>query len=211
VFFEALLYLSPWEAQAVYALAWLSFGLGHSILAGDGAKRRLFGALGPWYRLSYNLFATLHIAVIWGLGAVVLGPLPAFPFGPVISGALAVVAVSGVVILVVALREYDLGLFSGLAQIRNHRAGREGPDEEALVTTGLHRFVRHPLYLGAHLILWGRAVDPFGLATALWGSCYLLIGAGFEEKRLARLYGAAYEDYRDRVPSLVPWPRRRGS
>ena len=35
------------EAHALYALAWFSFGLGHSLLAGTRAKDLLAPALGP--------------------------------------------------------------------------------------------------------------------------------------------------------------------
>jgi len=58
----------------------------------------------------------------------------------------------------------------------------------------LHRFVRHPLYSAAFLILWG--------------SVYLVVGSHFEERFLERLYGDAYADYRRRVPAFVPWKGR---
>jgi protein-S-isoprenylcysteine O-methyltransferase Ste14 len=82
----------------------------------------------------------------------------------------------------------------------------ERPDgvPEPLVTEGVHARIRHPLYAGAHLLLWGLVGDPLSLATATWGSIYLVIGTWCEERRLQGLYGAAYEDYRRRVPSLVP-------
>jgi protein-S-isoprenylcysteine O-methyltransferase Ste14 len=65
--------------------------------------------------------------------------------------------------------------------------------------------VRHPLYLGAHMILWGGAVNEFGLATALWGSLFLAVGARHEEKALLALYGEAYATYQRRVPAVIPW------
>ena len=72
----------------------------------------------------------------------------------------------------------------------------------------LHRFIRHPLYSGLFLVLWGHAQTEFALATALWGSVYLVIGAGFEERRLIDRYGDAYRTYRARVPAFVPWRGR---
>ncbi len=167
------------------------------------------GLFGAYTRLSYNLFAVVHIGAVFMLGQAALGGFPSYALEAGVEGALKGVYVLGWVVLVLALREYDLGHFSGLSQIRAHRRGTPEPEDEPLVTAGLHRFVRHPLYLGAHMILWGGAGDGFGLATAAWGSVYLVIGARFEEKKLVRLYGDGYRDYQDRVPALIPWKAGR--
>lgn len=200
--------LDPLQAHTVYALAWLSFGGGHSVLAGAWAKGRLEPLLGAYYRLTYNLLASLHIALVWAFGGAVLGGVPSFPLEPRVETALAGISAIGWVVLVLALREYDLGCFSGLSQIRAHRRGDPPPEDETLVTGGLHRFVRHPLYLGAYMILWGGATGEFGLATAAWGSLYLYLGARFEERALLSVYGEAYRDYQGRVPAVIPWKGR---
>ena len=196
------------QAHLIYALGWLSFGAVHSVLAGPGAKHRLNALFGDYYRLSYNLFAVLHIGAVWVFGQRTLDATP-FALEPGIETALTAIRGLGVLVLILALREYDLGLFSGLKQIR---AGKQGAatngdedGDEPLVTDGLHRFVRHPLYLGVIMILWGGAVSDFGLATAVWGSLYLFIGARHEERSLSALYGEAYADYKRRVPAVIPW------
>ena len=196
------------QAHLIYALGWLSFGAVHSVLAGPGAKHRLNALFGDYYRLSYNLFAVLPIGAVWVFGQRTLDASP-FALEPGIETALTAIRGLGVLVLILALREYDLGLFSGLKQIR---AGKQGAatngdedGDEPLVTDGLHRFVRHPLYLGVIMILWGGAVSDFGLATAVWGSLYLFIGARHEERSLSALYGEAYADYKRRVPAVIPW------
>lgn len=203
--------MDPLQAHLIYALGWLSFGAVHSILAGAGAKGRLDSLLGAYYRLSYNVFAAFHIAFVWALGGWVLSA-QAYGFEPGVAAALTAIRVFGVVVLVLALREYDLGLFSGLKQIREHKKGAPEDEnvggDEPLVTDGLHRFVRHPLYLGVYMIFWGGAVSDFGLATAVWGSLYLFIGARHEERSLLALYGEAYADYKRRVPAVIPWKGR---
>jgi protein-S-isoprenylcysteine O-methyltransferase Ste14 len=193
------------QAHLVYGLAWLSFGAVHSLLAGPWAKQRMEPALGAYYRLLYNLFAVVHIGAAWTLGLAALGGFPAYMLEPPMESALLGVSVLGWLVLVLALREYDLGLFSGLSQIRAHRRGGPPPGGETLVIGGMHRFVRHPLYLGVYLILWAGAQDDFGVATAVWGSVYLALGTHLEEKKLVRLYGDTYRDYRNRVPALIPW------
>ena len=66
----------PLEAQAIYGLAWLSFGGVHSVFAGVAAKRRLDSLFGVYYRLAYNLWAGLHIAAVWALGGALIGDQP---------------------------------------------------------------------------------------------------------------------------------------
>lgn len=187
-----------------YGLAWASFGLGHSLLAGPWAKRRLTPWLGPWYRLAYNLIALAHFMAVALVGQMTLARLPALPLPGTAKTAMIAVHLLGWAVLLVAGRGYDAGRLLGLYQLRH----RGEPEDEALRTEGLHRYVRHPLYLGAYLILWGSATTPLGLATALFGSLYLAIGTWFEERKLIRLYGDAYRDYRAKVPAVIPWKGR---
>lgn len=189
-------------AHLLYALAWLSFGLGHSVLATAAARRRL-RVLGRCYRLAYNGFALAHFAAVGAVGAVLLGDAPPLPLPDGLRAALGAVHLVGWGVLLLALRYYDLGRLAGTAQIRGV------PDEdEPLRLDGPHRWVRHPLYAGAYLILWGAAQTPLGLATAVWGSLYLMAGTWFEERKLLARYGTAYADYRRRVPAVVPWRGR---
>lgn len=184
-------------AHLLYALAWLSFGLGHSVLATEAARRRL-AFLGRWYRLAYNLFAVFHFAAVAVIGAALIGHRP-LPLPDWARAALGAMHLAGWAVMLMSLRRYDLGLFGGLAQIR----GRA--EDERL---RLHPWVRHPLYAGAYLVLWGAAQTTLGLATAVWGSLYLLVGTWFEERKLLARYGQAYADYRRRVPAVVPWKGR---
>ena len=144
---------------------------------------------------------------MWTLGGALIGDQP-YGLKPGVAGAMTGIGVLGVVVLVLALREYDLGRFSGMAQIRAQMKGITLSEDEPLITGGLHLFVRHPLYLGVYLILWGRATGDFGLATAVWGSVYLVIGAAFEDRKLLALYGDEFRDYKDRIPAVIPWRGR---
>lgn len=190
-----------WESHALYGAAWLSFGAGHSLLAGARLKR-FFGA---GYRIAFNVIATLHFAAVFTAGRLLLGP-PDAANTPI--GAIAVHAL-GWALLLVSIRDYDLGRFSGLTQWRAARAGAPLQDDDGpMVVGGLHRFVRHPLYTAAFMILWGGAFSALGGATAVWGSLYLLLGTWSEEKRLLVRYGDDYRAYRKRVPAFIPWKGR---
>jgi len=200
-------------SHMLYALAWVSFGLLHSVLAGQGAKARLKPFFGRSYRLAYNLFALLHIGAVWLLGQLMFAE-QAVAFAPPDWLLLSQWSVffAGLFILLWGGRLYDMALLGGWAQFRGrspqttHPGG--DPDEEPLHTDHLHRYVRHPLYAGGFLVFWGLVRDELSLATALYGSAYLIIGASWEEKRLIQRYGTAYQDYRQVVPAFIPWKGR---
>ena len=199
-----------------YLALWLSFGAVHSLLAAASGRAwlaRRTGALGckGADRLAYNLIALGHLAVVLALGHWLLTPLPpalaVHPAWPVRAVQFAALA-GGAAILVAGGRSYDLARFSGLAQLRLGVAERDQAPEP-LATAGWNARVRHPLYLGLLLLVWGGAWSGFGLITAVCISAYLWVGIRFEERKLLRLYGPAYADYRARVPMLLPRPNRR--
>lgn len=193
----------------LYGLLWLSFGWGHSALADEAAKRRLSAFAGAKYRLLYNLVAAIHIAAVMFGGQAVLGEhATRFDWPPEIATALTSAKWAAMAFLIAALTQYDLGRFSGFTQLKTGRREPQLAGDEPLHLTGIHRYVRHPLYAGAYLYLWSGVHDEFHLATALWGSLYLAIGTYFEERRLLRLYGKAYAGYRAAVPALIPWKGR---
>ena len=200
--------MTPLAAHLAYALAWASFGAIHSLLARDFIKIRLRPKLGAAYRLAYNGLAAAHLLAVWWVGRTVFAGAAGFALAGWIRGGLLAVEIAGWLLMAVALGGYDLGRLGGLRQIRARRLGVSEPEDEPLRLDGLHRFVRHPVYAAGFLILWGRVAGEFDLATALWGSLYLVAGARFEERWLARHYGEAYAAYRRRVPAFIPWKGR---
>ena len=175
----------------------------HSILASSSAKRLLHPLFGRSYRLCYNLFSTMYIGLVLLAGHEWLGASSeSLKFGNEIDFIITASRWVGIGIVLAALTQYDLGRFGGLTQIR--QGWEPTSDEEPLHVTGMHRYVRHPLYLGVYLFLWGGAVDEFGLQTALWGSLYLFVGTWFEERRLIECYGRIYIEYRENVPAIFP-------
>lgn len=187
-------------------LLWVGFGAVHSGLAAAPGRRWLARHAGAADRLAYNLIAAVHLAlVLWLSGRLFAGRHAYMPVAIHVVGAL--VALAGAAILIAAGRSYDLARFVGTAQIRRATADAAQPPEP-LATGGMNAVVRHPLYLGLLLLLWGLATSPFRLATAVFATIYILVGIRFEERKLLRLYGATYAAYRARVPMLVPrWSR----
>jgi protein-S-isoprenylcysteine O-methyltransferase Ste14 len=80
--------------------------------------------------------------------------------------------------------------------------------EHLLITTGAYGFVRNPMYLGI-LLLW------FGIAMAFQHWILLIVAVGYvvpvflfyirsEDRMMLREFGGPYEEYRQRVGSLLP-------
>lgn len=182
--------LELWQAHAGYALMWLGFGLGHSLLA------RWWMRGERYWPQRYGLVAVVHLALVLGFGVAALGFRSAWPlpwWGQVMAWG---VTIAGVVIGVAATRQ--IGLVSS-----------QRPAEQALVTTGWYGWVRHPGYVGLIAVCLGLSTSHLGAATTLWVVAYILIGVRYEEQHLARTYGADWQAYCARVGCL--WPRRQRS
>jgi protein-S-isoprenylcysteine O-methyltransferase Ste14 len=76
-----------------------------------------------------------------------------------------------------------------------------------LKTTGLYRFVRHPIYTGVLALVFGSAVvsaNPWSLGCALALAGWFSWKARWEETRLRRRY-PDYDAYAARTPRFVPF------
>lgn len=186
-------------AHVLYALAWASFAVLHSLLLNDRVRDRLRGLTGRRTRLSYTVVSLVHVGLVLAAARALFGPPEPFALPQWAWFAFFAVFAAGVAEMVVGFRPYDTLRFLGLT-----------PDDDAadpLIVTGLNRHVRHPLYGGGVLVLWGLAFNEAGVATAVWGSIYLVAGALVEERRLLRRYGKPYAEYCARTPRFIP--RRR--
>lgn len=185
------------------------WGIFHSLLASLGFKnliRRTFGdRFMKFYRLLYNIFAVISIAPILylmvSLPDRVLYQVPVpWKYLMVAGQALSVL------LLFVAVLQTDISSFAGLRQL----VEKEKPGN--LVTSGLYRSVRHPLYTFSLAILWlspSMSTNTFVVYAAL--TIYILIGIMFEERKLLREFGQAYAEYRSSTPMLVPGPKFGGN
>lgn len=78
----------------------------------------------------------------------------------------------------------------------------------ALVTTGLYKYIRHPLYSSLLLVAWGvffKAPSTLGILLALAATLCLAATAKAEEAENLRYFGAAYQTYMKRTNMFIPF------
>lgn len=196
-------------------LATLLFALSHSLLAGKHSRsffRQRFGdrAYHGLYRLIYNAIAFFTLGPIllyvYLRGGPVIWIAPQ-PLEPIMIG----VQVIGLVGCAVSLVQIDLGEFTGISQFVTFLKGENLPlPAGKLQTSGLYALVRHPLYLFSLLIIWPvTAMTELLFAFNIVATLYFVLGSLYEERRMIGIYGDDYHHYRQQVPWLVPFVRRR--
>src|SRR6476646_8394781 len=190
------------KGHVILALLWILFGVLHSVLAALVMKQR-FAKVFPqglkYYRLLYTVFAFLTFGlVVW---YQMLLPSPLLYVSHLFTTALGgIVALVGLCIMVICIKKYFLSL-SGLKSLFQQRPTHQ------LMISGIHRYVRHPLYLGTFLAIWGSFIIFPVLSLFISNfliTAYTLIGISFEEKKLITEFGTAYKTYQQTVPKLVP-------
>jgi protein-S-isoprenylcysteine O-methyltransferase Ste14 len=108
--------------------------------------------------------------------------------------------------ILILLAEFTLIKFSGST------AAPTDPTQE-LVTSGLYRWLRNPIYLGDILLLFGVAFFAqsltFLLLAILSIPCADLFVRLYEEPRTERRFGEDYREYKRVVPRWIPKIPRR--
>lgn len=185
-------------------LACVVYGGIHSLLASRHFKRWVMRRTGEaLYRRAYRLFFS-GMAVVTAIPLLALAallpdhliyriPTPWVTVTLLLQGAALLALLAGVL-------QTGALAFIGLRQLT-------APDatQEKLVVSGLYRWVRHPLYSASFVLLWLTPQMTWNtLALNLGLSAYLWIGSIFEERKLEEQFGAAYADYRQRTPRILP-------
>jgi protein-S-isoprenylcysteine O-methyltransferase Ste14 len=184
------------------------FGLQHSVMARPAFKERWTRIVPKTVERSvYVLAASAALlilfwfwrpidAVIWDAGAGTLSGILTILFW---------VGWATVLLSTFLINHFEL---FGLQQAWLNLRGRE-PAPPVFHQPFLYKWVRHPLYLGFILAFWATPRMTAGhLLLAAGMSVYILIAIRHEERDLVDLFGADYEDYRQRVGMLTPRFRR---
>jgi protein-S-isoprenylcysteine O-methyltransferase Ste14 len=169
----------------------------HSLLVTEKAKAALARRAPPlFYRKLYNLLSVASLLPV----ALLYVHAPAhslirytYPSRIVIDLCFALSLLAGLA----ALRRFDLSAFLGLR-----------PERRRLITDGLYRYSRHPMYAAGIGLLWARSLQERDAVISAVFTVYLIVGAFIEERRLMQEYGDAYRAYRRRTAMFVPFRSR---
>jgi protein-S-isoprenylcysteine O-methyltransferase Ste14 len=182
---------------------WLAFGLVHSILAYGPLKNKAMQLMQgnyKYYRLLYSLLATANLSyIVWYHISLKNQMLWQPPLLQKITAGLLIT--TSTFCMLVCMKKY----FADLSGIDALTGKTSLPHLEQ---TGLHAWIRHPLYTATLLFVWSIFLWQPSLKNLISCVCitaYTRIGIYFEEKKLLRLFGEEYAQYKSRVAML--WPK----
>jgi len=91
---------------------------------------------------------------------------------------------------------------------RGHGTPNPMDPPKELVTTGVYRYVRNPIYVGTLTIiighfLWFKTIWMLAYAVVVFLIFHLFVTL-YEEPTLKKKFGEVYENYRKSVPRWIP-------
>ncbi|WKV13290.1 isoprenylcysteine carboxylmethyltransferase family protein [Marivirga harenae] len=188
-----------WEYLQV-VIAWLIFGIAHSVLASSLVKEKV--NLRPRsYRRLYNVISVFAVLFIFLLGSTIQ-PEFLFPKDQSSKAIGLIIATFGFLLAKLAFKPISFSEFLGIKSETNQK----------LITHGIYGRMRHPLYTALILGIVGFVVFSPTYTNLLHAICisfYLFIGIHYEERRLIAHFGKKYEDYKSKTPMLFPTFRRK--
>lgn len=187
-------------------LLFLAFATHHSIFARARVKRWI-GRLVPAV-LERSLYVWVSSLLLIGACAA-WRPLPGTIYhltGVAAVGSLGLVT-AGVVLAALGARLVAPLELAGIDQVRRRGDVPPGRTARRLVTRFPYSLVRHPIYLGwAVAVLGVPHMTVSRLLMACLSTTYLAVAIPWEERLLAKTFGATYDAYRRRVKwRMIPF------
>jgi len=180
-------------------LIWLSgllFALVHSLTASQSWKQWFYqrGCSETGYRLLYSMFS-IGTTVAWVYFVHVLPDTPLYATSGGAEIALWALQGIGLMIGVAAFAPIDGMVFLGL---------KKAEHTDPFVVKGVYRWLRHPMYVGAMLVLLAMPEQTLnGLHLTLVICLYFVLGSRFEERRMLAEH-PEYADYQQQVGAFIP-------
>ncbi len=77
-----------------------------------------------------------------------------------------------------------------------------------LVTDGIYKYIRHPLYSSLLFLAWGaflKQITIYGIAAVLITTACLMVTAKLEERENILFFGSNYEEYIKKTKMFIPY------
>ena len=102
---------------------------------------------------------------------------------------------------------FGVMLWSRLSFPRGSFSFGSKPVTSTIVKAGPYRLIRHPIYAGAMLILWGSVAGHASIANAGIGivASLFVLGKIVHEERLLRASLPGYEQYAHSTKAVIPF------
>jgi methanethiol S-methyltransferase len=175
----------------ILIILWLIFFISHSLLAAMSIKaffEKTLKISPPQYRLLFNALAIVLLIVI--VFQLIRTPSErVFERSNFTLGVGLSFVVASFWLLKWAFQDINLSSFLGFSA---------SAESSGLVTTGLYKIVRHPLYFASTILLAGifLMMPTWTIAVSVGFSIvYIIVGIEFEERKLRQIFGSSYDDY----------------
>ena len=77
-----------------------------------------------------------------------------------------------------------------------------------LVTSGVYKYIRHPLYSSLFLLTWGiffKNLSAAGIVLAVTATAFLVFTAKADERECIQFFGADYQNYMKHTKRFIPF------
>jgi protein-S-isoprenylcysteine O-methyltransferase Ste14 len=156
----------------------------------NAIRKDLFSFLIPWIAIMYLAMAVSLWESAWVRDSQVT---------------LSALFITGIILIAIGL---TIALVAVFTLRRSYSSSLVIREDHQLIRHGIYRYVRHPVYSGTCVALFGMPLclsSLFGLGIMLLVIPLFLNRIKIEEALLIEEFGAEYESYRETTRKLIPF------
>ena len=92
--------------------------------------------------------------------------------------------------------------------LKRGKPGQNFENTTRLVTTGLYKYVRHPMYASLLFLGWGmflKDINPISIVVIIIITIALFLTCKVEEKEMLKRFGEEYKNYMNKTKRWIPY------